>query len=647
MHYSPPMPERRTVIATCGHVDHGKTSLMRALTGTDTDRLPDEKRRGISIELGFAELPNSNVSFIDVPGHKRLVHAMIAGVGGVDAALLVVAADDGVMPQTREHLSVCQLLNVQRILVAITKTDLVDEETLAFAEEDVAQALADVELTASVVVHTSIETGAGIELLRRELHRLAGAIEARPPSKRVWLPIDRVFTVRGAGTVVTGTLTRGELSVGQTVFLTHPKGIRETTVRSLEVHGRQLPQLRAPSRVAINLARVELAEALRGEVLTADRELPRSDRLTVRVRALPDTDSELAVRAPVTIHVGTARSAARVLLRDDEVMHLRLEQPLPAEGGVGFVLRGFADHRLRGEVLGGGRVLDASPPRPPKRRDAARRAALQSAYAELSHERLGPALIELLALAAPRPLSAAELERRLGLEPDAAKRLLSNPKKGMRPPLSFEEGSLFAVPEAVDAIVTRIEQFLSEHHRRFPTQAGASLQTLRAETTPRGGELLFERALSRATRDATVQLVDGGVACLATFAEVAGPQAAARRETVLAWLADAALAGAREAEVLENVGYEDEAVKSALMQLQQAGSVRRLGGLWFAETQLERLRQRVAEHFGEHDSLGVAEFKELAGVSRKQAIPLLEQLDREGTTRRQGDARIAGPRLSA
>ncbi len=247
------------VIATAGHVDHGKTSLIRALTGTDTDRLPDEKRRGISIELGFAELPDAGISFIDVPGHKKLVHAMIAGVGGVDGVLLCVAADDGVMPQTREHLHICKLLDIRRAVVALTKADLVDDEMLELAEADARSTLEELGIEAIGVVRTAVTDGRGLPELGALLGQLSAATPPRGASQRAWLPVDRVFSVKGAGTVATGTLTRGSLTLGAPVFVATARGVRESACRGLEVHGRSVGAATAPCRAAVNLARLEVA----------------------------------------------------------------------------------------------------------------------------------------------------------------------------------------------------------------------------------------------------------------------------------------------------------------------------------------------------------------------------------------------------
>ena len=300
---------RRFVIGTAGHVDHGKTTLVRALTGVDTDRLPEEKRRGISIELGFAPLDLGEglvASVVDVPGHRRLVRAMIAGATGMELVMLVVAADEGVMPQTREHVAVCELLGLSRALVVVTKADTVDPELAALAGEE-AKALLGARWQADVVT-CSARTGAGLDDVRAALRRALAALP--PPVKRehVRLGVDRVFTVRGAGTVVTGTLVAGKLAAGDTLHVVGERASRATTARALHVHDAAVDRADAPTRLAINLAGVALDEVKRGDVVTTDGALRATTLFDVLLRG----EHAVARGVAVTVHVGTASTPARV-----------------------------------------------------------------------------------------------------------------------------------------------------------------------------------------------------------------------------------------------------------------------------------------------------------------------------------------------
>ncbi len=630
--------QQRVVIATAGHVDHGKTALMRALTGTDTDRLPDEKRRGISIELGFAELPDSGISFIDVPGHRKLVHAMIAGVGGVDAVLLVVAADDGVMPQTLEHVHVCTLLGIDRVIVALSKCDLVDDELLELAESDVQDTLSALGLSVARMVRTSAETGQGLDELRSVLVEAASAVPRHADSARLWLPVDRVFSVKGAGTVVTGTLTRGQLSVGQELFVAGEHGVTATACRGLEIHGRAVEHASAPTRIAVNLARLGVSDVRRGDVLTLDPALCRSQSLDISLTPLPGSERDLADGSPVQIYIGTTRSGGRVTALGEGLSHLALDRALPCEGGVGVVLRGFRSTREHGAVLGGGRVLDAAAPRPPRRRSAGARELRARALGAAERGELAEALAGLMEIAAPRPIAAADVERRLGLAPDSVARAL----RKRRGAVSLDGGALWTTEETLQALIDMLHARTEAFHESEPHEPGLSMETLRAYVARRAGRQLAELALRRALESGRLLELEGGLACSPAFAERSAPAARQSAAKLYDAIEAAGLRGVSETALLATSDEQPDATRAALGRLARSAAARRLAGLWFAERHLDDLRDRVADYFKTHPTLGVPAFKELCGVSRKQAIPLLEQLDREGTTRRQGDDRVLG-----
>ncbi len=638
-----PTENPRVVFATAGHVDHGKTTLIRALTGTDTDRLPDEKRRGISIELGFAEIPESGISFIDVPGHKKLVHAMIAGVGGVDGVLLVVAADDAVMPQTREHLWVCALLGIRRFVVALSKADLVDAETLELAEADVRATLEAMGLETLAVVPTSSSDGRGIDELRTALvEKLARTVTPAGDSERLWLPIDRVFSVRGAGTVITGTLTRGYLKVGEPLWVAGESGRSETTCRGLEVHGKTVQEVRAPSRVAVNLARAEVAEVHRGDVVSKDAELPLSTRLDVALTALPGTEKSLRDGTSVLVYVGTARRTARIAHIGEGVAHLALDAPLPCQGRVGYVLRGFHSTRDHGAVLGGGRVIDAAAPTLPRRREKARWELRAETLRAIAREEWLPALGGMLALSAPRALDSVDAERRLGVEPGEIGRALGGKRrKGPADTLALPGGREFTNPDNLERRIAELTRQVKKFHEEHPHEEGLSLETARTVLARRTGRALAELCIERAAKAGRVRVAQG-VVCLPEFAETAGPAAQKAADGLFAILDEIDLEGAVEAFLVQRSGESAERVRAVMGRLAAEGRARRLSSLWFSEARLDALRGKVRSYLAEHPEMSVPAFKDLAGVSRKQAIPLLEQLDREGTTRRQGDLRVAG-----
>jgi selenocysteine-specific elongation factor len=637
----------RVVIATAGHVDHGKTALIQALTGVDTDRLPEEKLRGISIELGFAQLAGHGISFIDVPGHKKLVHAMIAGVGGVDGALLVVAADDGVMPQTREHLWVCALLGIERLVVALSKADLVDAEMLELAEADVRATLDELGLTANAIIATSAVTKRGLPELERALVELTRSVPARGESSRLWLPVDRVFSIKGAGTVVTGTLARGQVSVGDPLYVAGERGTIEASCRALEIHGAFVQTAQAPARLALNLARVDLSDIHRGDVVTKDRALPRSRHVAISLRALPGTEHDLEDGSPVIVHAGTTRRAARITRYGDAAAQLALATPLPAEGGVGVVLRGFRSTRQHGAVLGGGRIVDAAPRPPPKRRAATERERRAALIAAAARRELGDAIGILFELSGPRPLEAADVERRFGLEPGELSRVLVGKKrKGPADAIALPGGELFTTARIVDELLDALERQLGDYHAAHPHDPGAPRETLRARLSVRAGRELTELVLQRAVSSARLRQVGAAALALPSFAEHAGAAGKQVATRLLRLLEDAALEGLSESAIAARSGEKLELVRASMAQLAAAGSARRLTEMWFAESELEKVRAIVRSHLAVHGSISVPSFKQITGVSRKQAIPLLEQLDREGTTRRQGDLRVLGARAS-
>ncbi|HET9947609.1 MAG TPA: selenocysteine-specific translation elongation factor, partial [Longimicrobiales bacterium] len=370
------------ILGTAGHIDHGKTALVRALTGVDTDRLPEERQRGISIELGFAELPLADglrFGVVDVPGHEAFVRAMVAGAAGMDVVLLVVAADEGVMPQTREHLAIVELLGVPELVVAITKCDAVDEEWLELVEAEVSELLARTPYAGARTLRTSAVQGTGLEALAGALAAAAERVRARPRDDLARLPLDRVFTIQGTGTVVTGTLWSGTLAAGDRVRVL-PQGV-EARVRSVQVHEREVERAYPGDRTAVALAGEGASRDVieRGSTLITAPDWPATWMLTTRVSLLPDTGWSLAHNQRVRVHHATAEVLARCALLEDAPLaagehgwvQLRLEAPLAARARDRLVLRAYSPMT----TIGGGVVAE---PAPPKRRrlDAAERAAL-------------------------------------------------------------------------------------------------------------------------------------------------------------------------------------------------------------------------------------------------------------------------------
>jgi selenocysteine-specific elongation factor len=645
---------RRFVLGTAGHVDHGKTTLVKALTGVDTDRLPEEKRRGITIELGFAPWDLGDgleVSVIDVPGHRRLVHTMIAGATGMEVVLLVVAADEGVMPQTREHIAACEILGIRRAVVAVTKLDRVGEELARLAGEEARELLGSrFEAEAAIC---SARTGEGLDDVRAAVRRALLALPPRPPGARARLSVDRAFSVRGAGTVVTGTLVEGSVAVGAPLFLVGEAGAHGTSARGLHVHDRAVQLAEAPTRLAVNLAGVPLEAVRRGDVVTGDEAVGATRMVDVLLRATAEVRHGMSG----SLYVGTARSSARIaLLRSppaegeapegegegapagEVLARLRLSRPVVVVGGDRFVLRGSDVEGPAGAVLGGGVVLDARPPRArPRER---RRAALLA----LAEGAAGRAALALVDEAAPRPFPRAALGARFSVPAadlqKAAEKLV---EKGEIARLKtsgwIKRAALVDLARAARAQV-------AGHHEKAPLDRGLVLETLRRKLGAASSAEAAEEAIRlAASKNASIPgepiVVEGDIARLASFSgtaakgAAAGALGAATRAVI-----EAGLKGVTEHGVGELTASPAREVKAILAKLVRDGVAIHAGDLWFSRAAVDELREKVRAHLERSGKLTVADFKAISGLGRKQTIILLEQLDREGLTRRQGDERV-------
>jgi selenocysteine-specific elongation factor len=638
-------PRARLVLGTAGHIDHGKTALVRALTGVDTDRLPEEKARGITIELGFAPLDlddGTRLSLVDVPGHERLVRAMVAGSSGIDLVLLVVAADEGVMPQTREHLAICELLGIERGVVALTRADLADAETAQLAEEEVAALLAGGPLAAAPRVRVASPTGAGLPELRARLAEVAAGARARTPrSGPPRLPVDRVFTVRGFGTVVTGTLVGGALRVGDAVEIA-PRGL-PARVRGLHSHDVAVAEAAPGARVAVNLQGVELAEVARGDVVTAPDALAPTRVFDARVRWLPGAPP-LAERTSVELLAGTAERRARVspigapAIAPGASGFARIHAegpPLPLLPGDRFVVRGFARIPGGGTTLGGGTVLDVAPPR--RRRSDP---ALAQELAALLRRDPETDLLVRVVRAGLAGATPDALRRETGL-PAGALGALCDRLAGEGRLARTAAGRLLA-PEALRALEERIAAALAAFHRREPLAPGLARGALAGALPANAGEDALELALARMAAGGRVAAGPEGVRLAAHRGGAtlgAGERALAER--VRAEARAAGLAPPTLEEWSARLGRPAAALRPLLAHLEREGAlVRAPGELWFDRAAVEALRARVVAHLRERGGLETPDYKALIGTTRKHAVPLMELFDADRTTLRVGNRRV-------
>ncbi len=647
---------RRFVLGTAGHVDHGKTTLVQALTGIDTDKLPEEKRRGITIELGFAPWQidaETHASIIDVPGHRRLVHTMIAGAAGIEVVLLVVAADEGVMPQTREHVAACEILGIRRAVVAITKTDRVERDLAEMAAEEVRDFLGTRFEHETALV--SAKTGAGLDALRAAVVRALHAVPAPAPSSRVHLSIDRVFSVKGAGSVVTGSLVHGAIATGDRLHVVGGSGSKETAARGLHVHDRSTDRAEAPTRLAINLAGLTLSEIERGSVVTSDEAVAATRCFDATLNLMRPARSGMTVE----VYVGTGRSPGRlqILKRpraaevepktlesetdEPEVVfgRVRLDSSLVAVGGDRFVLRTTAAKGPTGAVLGGGIVLDAAPPR------ARNRVARLDALEGLRVASAAVAARALISEVAPRPLQKSALGARFPIEASVLARAAE--KIADKGEVVRTKGDGWVDRASLVALGSRARDVVAAHHAQHPLDRGLGLETLRQKLSTRAGVAAADEAIRLAGRrveGVEPIVVEGDIARLASFFEGAASKNHGPVEKVALALREAGLKGLGEFAVNELLELPAKEVRAVLAKLVRDGISIATGAQWFDRKSVDVLRARVVAHFEKAAVLTIAELKEMSGLGRKQAIPLLELFDREGVTLRKGDDRARGPK---
>ena len=631
------------MLGTAGHIDHGKSSLVRALTGVDTDRLPEEKARGITIELGFAPLDlegGVRLGLVDVPGHEGLVRTMVAGASGIDLVLLVVAADEGVMPQTREHLAICELLGVARGVVALTKLDLAGPDLAELALAEVAEYLAGSALAGAEIVPVSSTTGAGLDALRAALGRAAqGAVPRTPRSGPPRLPIDRCFGMRGFGAVATGTLVGAALAVGDEVEI-QPGG-RKARVRGLQVHGSSASSVPPGARCAVNLQGVELAELARGQVVTQPGALAPTALADARLVWLAGAP---ASAGPVSVELlaGTAQRRARLApigeaeLRPGSRSFARLHvqgEPLPLLPGDRFVVRGFSRTELGGTTLGGGVFLDVAPPRR-RRSDPALARDLEILERGEPAAGLG-VRIQRAGLAG----AAREgLRRESGLAADALDEALGLLRAAGRAEPTSADNWLDA--DSLAELEARLLAALDDHHAAEPLRPGMPVGTLRARLPANAPRDAAELALARlAARGAL--LLEGELARRPSHRPRLDPGEADLAQRIAARLRSAGLEPPGLRELAAELGVAADGLGDLLAHLErEARIVRASEELWFDRNAVDALRERVVAHLREHGRIETLAYKALIGTTRRTAIPLMELFDTERLTLRRGDLRF-------
>jgi len=626
------------VLGTAGHIDHGKSSLVKALTGTDPDRLAEEKARGITIELGFArlDLPSGrSMGVVDVPGHERFVRQMVAGATGIDVVMMVIAADDGIMPQTREHLAIIDLLGVDRGVVALTKTDLVDAEWVELVTEEVSRLLAGTTLEGAEIVPVSARTAKGLPELLDALDRVADVASPRQASMPMRLPVDRVFTMSGHGTVVTGTLWSGTAARDDKVEV-YPSG-HKGRLRLVQVHSQIVERAQAGQRVALNITGVGVDEISRGDVVAAPGSLGSTDRFDARFTYLgiPGSDRPFESGARVHVHHGTREVLGRVLLIDAETLapgstsfaQVRLEEVLMPHYTDRFIVRSYSPVY----TIGGGVVLDVTPPRRTSLKEHERRLLQALVDGDVAQAAVGFLLARAL------PMTSAMIASELGVERAAVADALNRADLGR---LKVAGETWFVSPEALAASLAAIESRLLAFHAEESKATGIAAGALRDLVDPRLDPRVFDAVLERAI-EAKVALAEGGkvrhpAAAASALADVEG--AALALETLLA---EQGLTPGALAELAKAAGVDAKVAQSALRALAEQGRIVRLASeLHFSAAAIAEARERLVGFLGERGSASAADIRTALGISRKFAIPLLEYFDAQGLTRREGDLRV-------
>jgi len=627
---------KSVIVGTAGHIDHGKTSLVKALTGIDADRLEEEKRRGITIDIGFAhlELPAPNgetlrLGFVDVPGHERFVRNMLAGIGGIDLVVLVIAADEGIKPQTREHFDICRLLAVRRGMTVLTKSDAVDAETLEVVRMEVADFLRGsfLDPAHAPIVTASSLTGAGLGDVKAVLAKVAAEATAKDSNALARLPVDRVFSMKGFGTVVTGTLVSGAIRKEEELEV-FPSG-RRVRVRGVQVHGSAAEEAIAGQRTALNVAGASVEDLARGMMLAPPATFKNTSRLDASISLLPSA-KPLKHGARAHFHAYTMETIAEVRLigarqlkpGESAFAQLILAEPALLLPGDRFILRQFSPV----VTIGGGVVLDPSPSR--RRRRADETAAFLSTMLEGAPEKVLVARVERREFAG---LSLDEVPAEMNLRREEVAELAE--RAGL---LKF--GGILISPRQFRSATAILLDALKIFHDANPLVAGMSKEELRDRV--KAGPALFEGVLAKTVSDRKVELV-GELVRFAGRGGVMKDEEAESKKIIEQAFASAGLKVPSMKDVLAGLQVDKtRAQKIVTLLLREKILVKVSEDLVFHQTALADLRQKVSALKSATPKIDVARFKDLTGVSRKYAIPLLEYLDRERVTRRVGDERV-------
>ena len=632
------------IVGTAGHIDHGKSALVRALTGTDPDRLPEEKRRGITIDLGFADLQLNDlrIGFVDVPGHERFVKNMLAGAHGIDVLALIIAADEGVMPQTREHFDICRLLGVGSGLVVITKSDLVEKEMLSLVETEAREMVAGSFLENAPIVAVSSRTGAGLDELKSQLTEIGKRVPARSADFITRLPIDRAFSMKGFGAVVTGTLISGTIKEGEDLELL-PPGIK-VRVRGLQVHGSSVTEAHAGQRTAVNLGGVDTAQIERGMVLAPPGRLRPTQIIDAWIDVLPDAPRGVRSRSRMRLHIGATEVLGRVRVLDEPaeipvgssgLAQLRLEAPIVALHGDRFILRTYSPAR----TIAGGAIIDPFAVKHRGKDLAQTRLLLR----RLVNDDRVAKFRGFVSGSGERGLRLADIGAATGWNNDVLASVASSAQAGEK---VIDAGGVYLARESFDRLSSSVLDEVERHHKREPLARGMLRETLREKVFAHSSPELFSAVIAKLEATGAVvsekDIIRAGGHSVGLSEQDA--QMSSRIEQVYR---DAGVESPSIDDVMKHAGVtipQRTQARKILQLLVDGKKLARIQNEMFMHAEVvEVLKQKLHTYASQHEPqrlIDVPAFKELAGVSRKYAIPLLEYFDREQVTRRAGDKRV-------
>lgn len=631
---------KHIVLGTAGHIDHGKTSLIKYLTGVNTDRLKEEKLRGITIELGFAPLTlpsGQRVGIVDVPGHEKFVKNMVAGVGGIDLVLLTIAADEGVMPQTREHVEICSLLKIKNGLIALTKVDMVDKEWLDLVEEDVEEYVKGTFLEGSPIIPISSVTGEGIPSLLVALENLCHKVEERSSTGLLRLPVDRVFTMKGFGTVVTGTLSSGSLSLGQAVEIV-PSRI-ETKVRGMQVHNEPAETATAGLRTALNLQGIDKFSVKRGEVLISPGTIAPTALVDVYFEHLPSSPKPIKNRTRVRFHTGTSEILASILFFDRENLppgeaafaRLKMEAPAVAMHRDKFIVRSYSPVY----TIGGGEVLDSYPTK--------RKKFFKEILTDLDIFQKGKdeEIIRVHVLNSGfRGLNSRELQMRINISPSRLSSLLQG-LMSRRELVRFDKDNLKVIhPKIYEDLAQTILDKIEKYHETNPMKEGISKEELKTKLPEELEVKLFNQALTRLTKFGKIT-GERNKLRLSDYATALSESQEEIQRSIIEIYSREGLSPPVFKELVDRLSSGVSEVRSVLDMLVEKGILVKIKEEFFFHSDaIDNLRVDLVAFLRENKEITISQFKDITKASRKYSTPLIEYFDKIRVTIRVGDKRI-------